>query len=45
MKILIWNFCCIMSDLGGAHGIMFTVTGNGYGDLSSNPGQSCLHSR
>ena len=30
-------------DLGGAHGIMVTVVGNGHNDPSSNPGQGSLH--
>ena len=29
--------------LGGAHGVMFIVVGNGHGDTSSNPGQDWLH--
>ena len=28
---------------GGAHGVIGTVIGNGYGDPSSNPEQSGLH--
>ena len=27
----------------GTCGVMVTIVGNGHGDLSSNPGQSCLH--
>ena len=29
--------------LGGTHGVMVIIIGNGYGDPSSNPGQGCLH--
>ena len=29
--------------LGGAHGVMVIVIGNGHGDISSNPGQDWLH--
>ena len=29
--------------IGGARGVMVIVVGNGYGDMSSNPGQDWLH--
>ena len=28
---------------GGACGVIIIMVGNGYGDLSSNPRQGCLH--
>ena len=27
---------------GGARGVMVIVVGNGHGDMSSNPGRSCI---
>ena len=27
---------------GGVHGVMVSAEGNGYGDVSSNPGWNCL---
>ena len=32
-----------LSLLGGAHGVMVIVIGNGHDDTSSNPGQDWLH--
>ena len=29
--------------LGGAHGVMVIIIGNGHGDTSSNPGRDWLH--
>ena len=29
--------------LGGAHGVMVIIVGNGHGDMSSNPGRDWLH--
>ena len=29
--------------IGGAHGVMDIVVGNGHGDTSSNPGRDWLH--
>ena len=31
------------NSLGGAHGVMVIVVGNGHGDTSSNPGRDWLH--
>ena len=29
--------------MGGAHGVMVIVEGNGHGDTNSNPGRGRLH--
>ena len=34
--------CTVIQGMG-SHGVTVIVIGNGYGDLSSNPGQSSLH--
>ena len=33
----------LVSNVGGARGVMVIVTGNGHGDTSSNPGRGWLH--
>ena len=30
-------------NYGGTHGVMVTIIGNEHNNLSSKPGQSCLH--
>ena len=32
-----------VDSLGGAHGVMVIVPGNGHSDTVSNPGRDCLH--
>ena len=33
----------IHKNIGGAHGVMFIMVGNGHRDTSSNPWQEWLH--
>ena len=39
-RLVLWH---INHYLGGAHGVMVIVIGNGHGDMSSNPGRDWLH--
>ena len=34
---------CLLEDFSGVHGVMAIIIGNGQGNLSSIPGQGCLH--
>ena len=43
MNLLVLLLCCSYMFDGSAGGVIVIAVGNGYDDLSTNPGQDCLH--